>query len=99
MHRVPHLTVFDGQVSAQLPATQSSPSPQLVPALAAVQSPDAPQKARSVSGSMQRPAQSTVPEVQESAQTPWVHRKPLAQAVPAFPTAQSPEAPQKASSV
>ena len=78
----------------QVPMPQISPAPQVTPAFGPAQSSDAPQKARSVSGSTQRPPQATCPEGQDSSQTPAAHTSPAAQLAPAFTPTQSPAAPQ-----
>jgi hypothetical protein len=64
-----------------------------------MQSPLAPQKARSVSEATQRPSQATCPVGQDSTQRPAVQVSPERQTRPAFMPAQSMDEPQKLRSV
>ena len=83
------------QDSSQVPAPlQMKPAAQVVPSSAPVQVPAAPQKVRSVSGSMQVPPQASRPAWHDSSQVPApLQTEPAAQVVPGA-TAQLGPAPQ-----
>jgi len=81
-------------VSAQVPALQTWPAAQTFPPEVPLQSPEAPQKARSVVGSTQWPVQLTSPAWQLTAQAAALQTSPEGQAVPAEVAVQLPEAPQ-----
>jgi hypothetical protein len=87
------------QETWHVPAEQTWPAPQAVPALAPVHVPEAPQKSRSVCGLTQAPAQAIWPAGQLVAQAPAEQTWPDAQTVPAVGPVQAPEAPQKERSV
>ena len=82
------------QETWQVPAEQTWPAPQTLPAFGAVQLPEAPQKDRSVCGLMQEPPQVIWPAGQLVAQLPAEQTWPEPQAVPAAAPPQVPEAPQ-----
>jgi hypothetical protein len=73
------------QESWQVPPAQTCPSAHIVPAFGFTQFPLAPQKVRSVSGSMQSPPQSTRPGAQVRAQAPLEQTRPSPQATPHAP--------------
>jgi hypothetical protein len=83
----------------QAPAVQTWPLAHALPAVVAVQSPEAPQKARSVVGSTHLSAQTICPARQVGAHAPAMQIWSAAHALPALVAVQSPEAPQKARSV
>jgi hypothetical protein len=90
----PQLICVPPQDTWQSPAEQTWPAGQMFPSLAPVQSPEAPQKVRLVSGSTQLPAHSTRLVGQESWQVPSEQTSPEVQAAPSLAPVQSPEAPQ-----
>jgi hypothetical protein len=94
MHLPPHSTRPDWQLTWQVPALQTSPDAHVVPAPGPAQLPEAPQKARSVSGSTHVPSQSTRPDWQLTWQVPALQTSPAAQAWPALPPVHAPDAPQ-----
>jgi hypothetical protein len=69
-HFPPQSTWPAAQVTAQAPAEQTWPEAQATPAAPPVQAPEAPQKARSVSGSLHWPLQSRRPAWQVSPHCP-----------------------------
>jgi hypothetical protein len=94
MHRPLQSTSPGWQETWQLPAEHTWPEVQMAPSFAPAQSPEAPQKARSVWGFTQAPPQLTRPAWQESAQVPALQTCPAVQLVPMAAPVQSPEAPQ-----
>jgi hypothetical protein len=97
--RPAQFTWVPGQDTWQLPEVHTCPAAQMVPALVSVHAPLAPQKARSVLGSTQRPMQFTCPAGQDTVQRPPEHTCPASHAVPALVPAHAPLAPQKRGSV
>ena len=81
----PQSAVPRAQVLPQEPALQTWPAAQVAPAAAPVQSPKAPQCARSVAGSTQRPPQISSPAWQLAAHAPAEHTWPAVQAVAQAP--------------
>jgi len=71
-----------GNTTSHLPCKQTCPGPQLVPALAPWQFPDAPQNSLFVIGSMQAPLQTTSPALRRGEHT--ATHCPLAQGVPGW---------------
>jgi hypothetical protein len=93
-HFPPQNTCPARQLGTQAPAAQTSPDAQATPPSAPPQVPEAPQCARSVSGSVHWPLQSTSPAWQLSPHCPPEQSCPSAQAVPADAPVQVAEAPQ-----
>jgi hypothetical protein len=81
--------------TTHLPAVQTSPATQEVPAFAPVQFPEAPQYWSLVSGLTQSPPHSTSVARQDTPQTPPEHVSPAPHALPTVAPVQAPDAPQK----
>jgi hypothetical protein len=90
----PQTSWLPGQLVTQAPLEQTWPEAHTVPAVRPVQSPEAPQKARSVWGFTQALLQTIWPAGQLVAQRPFEQTWPETQVVPAVATEQAPEAPQ-----
>jgi hypothetical protein len=103
MQRPPHFTWLMGQDTTQLPAAQTCPPLQVVPALLPgvpfTQVPVAPQWVGSLLGSTHAPPQLMSGDAHEAPHVPEEQTVPAPQVLPAVPGAglivsQSPEAPQ-----
>ena len=103
-HTRPHMPQFEGskRMSTQTPPPQSRSgavqvhvplvqSCLVVHAEPPVHMADAPQKVRSVSGSMQRPKHATCPPGHDVTQAPAVQTSPLAQGLPPVHVGEAPQ--------